>query len=117
MRDDGMIGENIQGIRKQHGLTLTQLADEANISKSYLSNIERGINQNPSIEVLKRLANVLQVDLKSILRTNESYGESDNLNQELIELIEDLQGTVVNQQQMEEYRALIHYIKWKNITK
>ena len=109
-----MIGKNIQELRKRKGLTLTQLAANAGISKSYLSNIERGVNQNPSIEVLKRLAVVLNADLKTLLRV-EKQGETDqNLNQELIDLIEELRTSVIEKEAMDEYRALIEYIKWKN---
>ena len=43
-----MIGKNIAEIRKKRGYTLSELAELANISKSYLSNIERNINKNPS---------------------------------------------------------------------
>lgn len=109
-----MIGRNIQEIRKRKGLTLTQLAANAGISKSYLSNIERGVNQNPSIEVLKRLAVVLNADLKTLLRVQENIEPDHKLNQELIELIEELKTTVIDKEQMDEYRALVQYIKWKN---
>lgn len=109
-----MIGRNIQEIRKRKGLTLTQLAANAGISKSYLSNIERGVNQNPSIEVLKRLAIVLNADLKTLLRVQENTENDEDLNQELIELIEELKTTVLDKEQVDEYRALIEYIKWKN---
>ena len=47
--DKEMIGKNIYWLRKEKGLTLSELAERANIAKSYLSNIERNINQNPSI--------------------------------------------------------------------
>lgn len=109
-----MIGRNIQEIRKRKGLTLTQLAANAGISKSYLSNIERGVNQNPSIEVLKRLAIVLNADLKTLLRVQENTEIDEDLNQELIKLIEELKTTVLEKEQVDEYRALIEYIKWKN---
>ena len=109
-----MIGRNIQELRKRKGMTLTQLAANAGISKSYLSNIERGVNQNPSIEVLKRLAVVLHADLKTLLRIDDGIEPEENLNQELIDLIEELRTTVIEKEEMEEYRALIKYIKWKS---
>ncbi|OCA89885.1 helix-turn-helix transcriptional regulator [Pradoshia sp. D12] len=112
-----MIGRNIQEIRKRKGMTLTQLAANAGISKSYLSNIERGVNQNPSIEVLKRLAFVLNADLKTLLRVQEGVETNQNMNQELINLIEELKTTVIDKEQMDEYRALIEYIMWKSKVK
>ena len=49
-----MIGKNIAEIRKRRGYTLSELAGLANISKSYLSNIERNINTNPSLQVMNK---------------------------------------------------------------
>ena len=49
-----MIGKNIYLLRKEKGLTLSELAERANIAKSYLSNIERNINQNPSIQIVEK---------------------------------------------------------------
>ncbi|MGX2961370.1 helix-turn-helix domain-containing protein [Peribacillus sp. JNUCC 23] len=46
-------------IRKQRGLTLSELAEKAFISKLYLSNIERSLNKNPSIQVLEKIAGFL----------------------------------------------------------
>ena len=49
-----MIGKNIYWLRKEKGLTLSELAERANVAKSYLSNIERDINQNPSIQYSRK---------------------------------------------------------------
>lgn len=51
-----MIGSNISELRKKKGMTLTELARRAKVSKSYLSNIERNLNQNPSIYVIEKIA-------------------------------------------------------------
>ena len=64
-----MIGKNIVEIRKRRGYTLLELAELSNISKSYLSNMERNINKNPSLEVIQKIATVLQVNI-SILGRN-----------------------------------------------
>lgn len=42
--DRWMLGKNIYQFRKKRGLTLSELAERAGVSKSYLSNIERNIN-------------------------------------------------------------------------
>ena len=51
-----MIGERIKNLREQKGYSITQLAELANISKSYLSQIERNVQKNPSIDFLMKLA-------------------------------------------------------------
>lgn len=62
-----MLGTNIKNIREKRGLTLSECARLSNVSKSYLSNIERNVNRNPSISILERLAKVLDVDLRRLI--------------------------------------------------
>ncbi|MCM3568222.1 helix-turn-helix domain-containing protein [Neobacillus mesonae] len=106
-----MIGNNIQEIRKSRGLTLSELADRANISKSYLSNIERNLNRNPSIQVIKKIASVLDVDLKAIISANARYEENQIPDKELIELVKELKESGIDKK---EYKTLIEFIKWQN---
>lgn len=49
------IGTRIAKLRKENGLTQEQMAEELNISASYLGKIERGI-QAPSLPLLIELA-------------------------------------------------------------
>ncbi|NWQ39173.1 helix-turn-helix transcriptional regulator [Bacillus sp. EB106-08-02-XG196] len=106
-----MIGKTIYEFRKQKGLTLSELAKRANLSKSYLSNIERNINRNPSIEVVKRIAAVLDVELDIFLRPLNTSGFQQELDQDLIDLVAELKDTGI---QINEYKTLIEFIKWKN---
>lgn len=55
----GNIGEQIKDTRKKLGLTLLQLAEELEISSSYLSNIEREI-KIPSNKIQKRITDWMQ---------------------------------------------------------
>lgn len=55
----------IRTFRKYRGLTMAALAREAGISQPHLSDIETG-KKNGSIEVLKRIAAALRVDLDDI---------------------------------------------------
>ncbi|NGY85273.1 helix-turn-helix transcriptional regulator [Bacillus megaterium] len=48
-----MIGDRIRTIRVQKRMTLSNLAEKANVTKSYLSNIERNISNNPTIEFVE----------------------------------------------------------------
>jgi XRE family transcriptional regulator, master regulator for biofilm formation len=109
-----MIGTNINRIRKRRGLTLSELADRANVSKSYLSNIERNLNKNPSIQVLKKLAAVLDIDLNSILQAEETAETHDFLESEWLDFIHDLQDSGVEKEQLQEYKTVIEFVKWQN---
>jgi len=42
-----MIGERIKRLREKKGYSITELARLADISKSYLSQLERGMQCNP----------------------------------------------------------------------
>lgn len=54
-----MVGDKIKNFRLKKGYSLNQLAAETGISKSYLSYIERGIQKNPSIKILAKIAKSL----------------------------------------------------------
>jgi len=56
----------IRVYREHHGFTQDQLADQAGISKPFLSQIENGI-RTPSLDTIKRLAEVLRVDVDDLV--------------------------------------------------
>ncbi|MEY2192756.1 helix-turn-helix domain-containing protein [Neobacillus sp. BF23-41] len=106
-----MIGRNIYEIRMKKGLTLSELAERASISKSYLSNIERNLNQNPSIQVINKIAHVLNIDLKVLLKTEATDEYHQQQDKEWIEIINELKKSGIEKQ---EYKTLIEFIKWQN---
>jgi XRE family transcriptional regulator, master regulator for biofilm formation len=61
-----MIGKRIQRLRIEKGLTLSELAENAGVSKSYLSTIERDVQKNPSVQFLEKIASVLNVKIDTI---------------------------------------------------
>jgi len=60
------IGEKVQLLRKQKGLSQEDLAGEADIMLSQIGRIERG-ETNPTISTLALLATALQVELKELV--------------------------------------------------
>ncbi|MBI4645582.1 MAG: helix-turn-helix transcriptional regulator [Bacteroidia bacterium] len=64
------IGETIKGRRKELGITQPHLAELAKISTNTLYKLERG-QGNPSLDVLKKLAEVLGMELKLELKQNK----------------------------------------------
>ena len=111
-----MIGKNIYRIRMQKGLSLSELADRANISKSYLSTIERNLTDNPSIHVMDKLAKVLDVELKTLLATGSGKDNEQpmEMESEWIEFINDLKESGIKKEQIQEYKkSMIEFIKWK----
>ncbi|MCY7502164.1 HTH-type transcriptional regulator SlrR [Bacillus pumilus] len=61
-----MIGKVIRIYRKRKGYSIQQLAEDAHVSKSYLSKIERGVHRNPSIQFLKKVSSSLEIDLQEL---------------------------------------------------
>lgn len=64
------IGENLKKIRKSRGLTIDSLSLSSSVSKSMISEIERGI-RNPSITILWNLANTLKTPLNYFLKDDD----------------------------------------------
>ncbi len=104
-----MIGATITQLRKQKGLTLTDLAERASISKSNLSNIERNLNTNPSIRVLERIADVLETDVVTLLGMEEEENTQD-FYKEFLQRLRDLNLT---REELEEYERVLEFIEWK----
>jgi XRE family transcriptional regulator of biofilm formation len=108
-----MIGETIYQIRKKRGYTLSELAERTHISKSYLSNIERNINNNPSIDVIKKLALVLDVDLITLLGV-DSISPIHKLDSEWVDFVNDLKESGIKIEEIREYKKLLEFIKWQS---
>lgn len=72
--DLGMdFGERLRMLRKHRGMSLRQLASKAEVSTSYLSDLERGARGAPTAPVLGRLADGLGISVDMLLgRENQS---------------------------------------------
>ena len=69
-----VIGTNIKNYRENAKLTQVQLAEQAQISISYLSKIEAaGCNKSLSISVLNQIANVLNIEISEFFKEVNDY--------------------------------------------
>jgi transcriptional regulator with XRE-family HTH domain len=59
-QDDLALGARIRELRQRRGLSVGDLAIAANVSKSLVSQIERGV-ASPSIDTVRRLASALEL--------------------------------------------------------
>jgi transcriptional regulator with XRE-family HTH domain len=62
-----LLGRNVRSCRETRGLTQEQLALDAGMKRSYVSELERGL-RNPTVRALGRLANALEVDPTELLK-------------------------------------------------
>lgn len=68
------LGAEIRRRRKQHGMTLTNLASQARISHPFLSQLERGYAR-PSMTTLERIARALETTQVSLMLAANPAGE------------------------------------------
>ncbi len=61
------LGSVLKGLRQAKGWTLEDLARKAKVTNAYISLLETGKKKNPSLAVLKRLANALRVPVTELL--------------------------------------------------
>lgn len=69
-RDDAKaIGKRVRAYREAKGITATQLAKDAGISRSYLSELENGAgnHRRPSAQVLYALGKALGISMSDLL--------------------------------------------------
>ena len=70
--DPGLaFGKVLRVVRKERGLTQEQLALAAGIDRTFVSLVERGINQ-PTIRVIFRLADVLGMTPSRLVELTEA---------------------------------------------
>ncbi|KRE45529.1 helix-turn-helix domain-containing protein [Paenibacillus sp. Soil522] len=106
-----MIGERIKMLRKRNGLSLTELSQRAGVAKSYLSSIERGLQQNPSIQFLKKVSVVLKVTVEEFLNIDQSEQKVGHLEQEWSELVREAVAFGISKDQFKEF---LEFNKWKS---
>lgn len=60
------LGKTIKRIRTEKGLSQEKFAFEADLHRTYISDIERG-NRNPTVTVLEKIAKALEVKPSELL--------------------------------------------------
>ncbi|MDH4573784.1 helix-turn-helix domain-containing protein [Salinicola acroporae] len=78
------LGRHLQALRQAQGLSLTQLAAQAEIAKSNLSRLEQGIG-NPTIDTLWRLAKQLGVPFGTLVAPVATPVEENGVSVHLVE--------------------------------
>lgn len=104
-----MLGKKIKQLRLQRGISLSDLAERADVSKSYLSTIERDIQKNPSIQFLEKIADVLGISVLQLIGTEEKPVE--NLDQDWINLVKEAMNSGIDKSAFKEF---LDYQKWRH---
>lgn len=102
------IGSKIKENRKRKGLTQVELAEKANLSRSYVADIERD-RYNPSVDTLQTIASALGIHPSALLDIPyvAEPGAYYELNQkDERDIAKDLERILAN---LESDRALSYY--------
>ena len=106
-----MIGERVKEMRMKKQLSLSELAERTKITKSYLSNIERNISTNPTIDVIQKLASGFKVHPSVLLNWKEDKGELQIINDPLTDIKYRINS--MDNEQLRELKDYIDVIEWK----
>jgi len=70
MDSDGrkQFGAYLRALRNEKGLSIRVASEQAELSSAYLTQIERGLRNPPSADILGRLADVYQVRQEEVMR-------------------------------------------------
>jgi len=104
------IGDRIKRLRQEKGLSLSELAERANVAKSHLSNVERSIKNNPSLQFLEKIAAALGLPLESLLETH-SPESGDGMDAEWRQLVQEAMASGISKDQFRDFLSLMQ--KWK----
>ncbi|MDB0027601.1 helix-turn-helix transcriptional regulator [Flavobacteriales bacterium] len=64
----------LKELRLKKGLSQESLANQANIDRTYISDIEKG-ERNISLKIIERISESLQISLSELFKKIEKYGE------------------------------------------
>lgn len=105
-----LIGEKIKKLRKEKKMSISELAEKANVAKSYLSSIERNIQSNPSIQFIEKISSVLGVTVNELIREN-NLSEIEELDDEWLKIVQEAMASGVTKEQFKEY---LEFNTWRN---
>ena len=110
-----MLGDNIKKVRKEKGLGIKDIANVVGISEAYVSQIENSKRENPSVDILKSIAESLGVELSDLLDgPDEPFISKENVNDYTVDELElefERLKPKMRQLPQEEKNKLINIIK------
>lgn len=103
-----MIGDRVKKFRLEKKLSLSELAEQAGVAKSYLSSLERNLQKNPSIQFLEKIAAVLNIQVEHLIHEQIDKSKLDN---EWMNLVKEAMNSGVSKEQ---FRDFLEFNKWRN---
>lgn len=107
-----MIGQRIKKLREKKGYSITELAELAEVSKSYLSYIERNVQNNPSLQFLSKLVTPLDTTVEYLLGGRKK-DEEEKLDEEWRVLIQKGIEDGMSKEDFRQFSEFVRFQKWK----
>lgn len=118
-----MIGVKLKYLRIQQGYSITQLAKKAQISKSYLSYLEKNPETNPSLHIISKIAAALgtspnyfmEVSKEEEKTEEEKKGEEkqEELSKEWIDLLKEGLDKNMTEEDFREFQKYLEFLKYR----
>ncbi|TFE00017.1 helix-turn-helix domain-containing protein [Jeotgalibacillus sp. R-1-5s-1] len=105
-----MIGDKIKHLRTKKGYSVSGLAFKSNVSKSYLSNLENNKKSNPSLDILSKIANTLDVSVDYLV-DDQSDTKEKCLDQEWVNLIKESIKEGMSKRDFSEFQVYLKFRK------
>lgn len=83
-----LFGLRVRELRKRLDLSQEELAEKTKISPKYMSRIEMG-HQFPSTDILAKLADVLDVEIRDFFEFEHAAGNATDLKKTLTNIIDE----------------------------
>lgn len=108
------VGEKIKSLRLEKKYSISELSAKANVSKSYLSYIERGIQRNPSLQVLSRLADKLDTTVEYLMSQQNMKDARRPVDEDWVGLVDE---AIKNGISKEDFAYYLDFMKFKSRSK
>lgn len=84
-----LLGRRIRSLRNLKGWTQQELGNRSDVNYKFLGEIERG-QQNPSFNILVKVANALEVDLQELFRFEQEIANRKEIEDRIKDIIKNL---------------------------
>jgi len=102
-----MIGERVKKLRLEKKMSLSELAEQAGVAKSYLSSLERNLQTNPSIQFLEKIAAVLHIPVDHLIHEQP---DKENMDSDWVKLVKEAMDSGISKDQ---FREFLEFNKWR----
>ncbi len=109
-----MMQNRIKQLRLLKGYSINTLSEKTGVSKSYLSYIERGIQKNPSLQILSKLANALGTTVEDLLEEDYYHHEEEKIDEDWVQLFKEAKEHGITK---EDFSLYLDFIKFQKINK